>query len=133
PRSSTAINALRRVRAAARAPLRSCSFRDAQLQRASANPECGCKLTSRLNVPGSRRRRERLGGLWFVGVAHIHFSMESADCAADYPTSKQLLFCSSILGRRIEWDGYPDTCWSHLSPVSNASGRRYHRTGPLDR
>src|SRR5215813_8288969 len=27
-----------------------------------------------------------------------------ADCCADYPTPEQLLFCSSILARRIEWD-----------------------------
>src|SRR5262249_21159226 len=37
-----------------------------QLHRA-ANPECGRKLTSRLNLPGSRCGRERRGGLWSRG------------------------------------------------------------------
>src|SRR5262249_12865671 len=74
-----------------------------------ANPECGRKLISRLNLPGSRRACEPLGGLGPAGGALIHFFDGSPNCAADYPTSEQLLFCSTILGRRIEWDGYPDS------------------------
>src|SRR5262245_4174811 len=78
---------------------------------------------------GKSVRPRAVGGPGSTGVTHLHFSIKSPDCSADYPTSEQLLFCSSILARRIEWDGYSGSWLLHSSLVSNATGRRYRRTG----
>src|SRR5215475_4210503 len=64
---------------------------------------------------GKSMRSRAAGRVGAAGVTHRHFSIESPDCSADYPTPGQLLFCSSILAWRIEWHGYPGSWLLRLS------------------